>query len=70
MVPAGPGHHAIIFCGFHFWADFFYGDQISWAEIIATYIGLPIFLLLWLGYKIIKKTKIVPLMECDFERKE
>ncbi|MFP3509746.1 amino acid permease [Peribacillus sp. SIMBA_075] len=68
--PLGPVITLLFFVVFIFGQTFFYGDQISWAEIIATYIGLPIFLLLWLGYKIIKKTKIVPLMECDFERKE
>ncbi|MFE5431167.1 amino acid permease [Peribacillus simplex] len=68
--PLGPVITLLFFVVFIFGQTLFYGDQISWAEIIATYIGLPIFLLLWLGYKIIKKTKIVPLMECDFERKE
>ncbi|MGE7768517.1 amino acid permease [Peribacillus sp. NPDC096540] len=68
--PLGPVITLLFFVVFIFGQTFFYGDQISWAEILATYIGLPIFLLLWLGYKIIKKTKIVPLMECDFERKE
>ncbi|PCD05367.1 gamma-aminobutyrate permease [Peribacillus simplex] len=68
--PLGPVITLLFFVVFIFGQTLFYGDQISWAEIIATYIGLPIFLLLWLGYKIIKKTKMVPLMECDFERKE
>jgi amino acid permease len=26
------------------------------------------FAILWLGYKFIKKTKVVPLEECDFSR--
>jgi len=35
-------------------------------NLIACYIGLPFFLLMWGGYKIYYKTKLVPLMECDF----
>lgn len=44
-------------------------DQ-GWVEIVSTYISIPAFLLLWFGYKIIKKTKVVPLKECDFDLKE
>jgi lysine-specific permease len=68
--PLGPVITLLFFVVFILGQNLFSGHQISWAEILATYIGLPIFLLLWLGYKIIKKTKVVPLMECDFERKE
>ncbi|KAF9111276.1 hypothetical protein BGX27_005140 [Mortierella sp. AM989] len=35
-------------------------------NLIACYIGLPFFLITFLGYKIYYKTKMVPLMECDF----
>lgn len=38
--------------------------------ILVSYIGLPIFLVLWLGYKLLHKTKIVPLAECAFEVKQ
>ncbi|WP_349730271.1 amino acid permease [Peribacillus frigoritolerans] len=68
--PLGPVITLLFFVVFILGQTLFFGHQIGWAEILATYIGLPIFLLLWLGYKIIKKTKMVPLMECDFERKE
>ncbi|SIS08402.1 lysine-specific permease [Peribacillus simplex] len=68
--PLGPVITLLFFVVFIFGQTLFFGHQIGWAEILATYIGLPIFLLLWLGYKIIKKTKMVPLMECDFEHKE
>lgn len=44
----------------------FTGDQIDWNGILVSYIGLPLFLAVWIGYKIIKKTKVVPLKECDF----
>ena len=68
--PLGPVITLLFFVVFILGQTLFFGHQIGWAEIMATYIGLPIFLLLWFGYKIIKKTKVVPLMECDFERKE
>ncbi|GMA61343.1 gamma-aminobutyrate permease [Alicyclobacillus fastidiosus] len=48
----------------------FTSGPINWVGVIATYCGIPIFLVLWLGYKIIKKTKVVSLMECDFEYHE
>ncbi|KAF9897028.1 hypothetical protein BX616_006318 [Lobosporangium transversale] len=38
--------------------------QVS--NLVACYIGLPFFLCMYLGYKIYYKTKVVPLMECDF----
>jgi lysine-specific permease len=44
-------------------------NEQGWVEIVSTYISIPAFLLLWFGYKIIKKTKVVPLKECDFDVK-
>lgn len=32
-----------------------------------TYIGLPIFLSVWLGYKWKHRTKMIPLDECKFD---
>lgn len=46
------------------------GNSIPWRDLIAIYSSIPIFLLTWLGYKYIKKTKVVPLEECDFEFKD
>lgn len=48
----------------------FASGSIHWADVIATYLGIPVFLILWLSYKFIKKTKVVPLHECDFEYEE
>lgn len=47
----------------------FTGGTIDWYGILVSYIGLPIFGALWLGYKIKYKTKIVPLEECDLDYK-
>jgi lysine-specific permease len=47
----------------------FTADHIDWGSVIAAYLGIPLFLIMWLGYKFIKKTKVIPLKECkiDFE---
>ncbi|CAH0302245.1 Lysine-specific permease [Peribacillus sp. Bi96] len=45
----------------------FIGDHINWAGVIAAYLGIPFFLAMWLGYKFIKKTKVIPLEECQFD---
>ncbi|HEY9576891.1 MAG TPA: amino acid permease [Pseudobacillus sp.] len=45
----------------------FLADKIDWGSVVAAYMGIPLFLLLWLGYKFIKKTKVVPLQECEFD---
>lgn len=42
-------------------------DSIDWYGVAVSYIGIPLFIALWLGYKIKHKTKIVPLEECDVE---
>jgi lysine-specific permease len=45
----------------------FMGKSIDWYGILVSYIGLPLFLAVWLGYKILKKTKVVPLKECELD---
>lgn len=46
----------------------FLNGTIDWNGVIVSYIGLPLFLVVWLGYKWVKRTKVVPLQECDFSR--
>ncbi|MGL4570701.1 MAG: amino acid permease [Clostridium sp.] len=41
------------------------GDGIDIMGLISSYIGIPLFLALWVGYKIKKKTKIVKLDDVD-----
>lgn len=45
----------------------FLGGSIDWYGVAVSYIGIPLFLVLWLGYKIKHKTKVVPLKECDLD---
>lgn len=42
--------------------------QWNWSAILTTYMALPLFLVLYFGYKIIKKTKIIPLEEVNLDR--
>lgn len=46
----------------------FFGPNVDWYGILVSYIGLPLFLLTYLGYKWVKKTKVVKLHEADFSQ--
>ncbi|MDP4085819.1 MAG: amino acid permease [Bacillota bacterium] len=48
----------------------FLGSHINWMNVIASYLGIPLFVVIWFGYKFIKKTKVVPLKECMIEMDE
>lgn len=48
----------------------FTGEKIDWNGLLVSYIGIPFFLLIWFGYKIVKKTKVVPLRDIRFEHEE
>ncbi|CAM3035485.1 amino acid permease [Paenibacillus sediminis] len=43
----------------------FTGGKIDWYGVIASYISIPLFLVIWLGYKFKHQSKIIPLNECD-----
>lgn len=45
----------------------FSGDQIDWYGVVVSYISIPLFLIVWLGYKWVKRTKVIPLKECDLD---
>ncbi|TDS96016.1 lysine:proton symporter (AAT family) [Rahnella sp. BIGb0236] len=44
----------------------FLKDTIDWGGVAATYIGLPLFLIIWFGYKLSKGTKVVKYREMEF----
>lgn len=44
----------------------FLADKIDWYGVIATYIGIPLFLVIWFGYKLVKKTHVVHYRQMDF----
>ncbi|CAH0304150.1 Lysine-specific permease [Peribacillus sp. Bi96] len=47
----------------------FSSNGIDWNSMFVSYIGLVLFFVLWFGYKIKHKTKIIPLEECDLKSK-
>lgn len=41
------------------------GEQIDWAGLAATYISIPLFLLIWLGYRFKHRSRLVRYKEID-----
>ncbi|MBM7644121.1 amino acid permease [Scopulibacillus daqui] len=48
----------------------FIGSSVDWQGLLVSYISLPLFIMTWLIYKFVKKTKVVALKECDFTHAE
>ncbi|MGW8424054.1 amino acid permease [Peribacillus simplex] len=48
----------------------FLSGRIDWYGVAVSYIGLPIFLAIWLGYKIYHKTKLISLKDCQFDKSD
>jgi len=46
----------------------FLADQIDWVGIAATYVGIPLFLVFWLGHKFKNRTSVVPYSEMEFPK--
>ncbi|SFN31948.1 lysine:proton symporter, AAT family [Izhakiella capsodis] len=40
--------------------------RIDWYGVTATYIGIPLFLVLWFGYKLVRKTRFIKYSEMEF----
>lgn len=45
----------------------FMQERIDWTGVVATYIGLPVFLLIWLGYRLLKGGGLVAYKDMVFE---
>ena len=45
----------------------FLASKVDWGSVIASYLGIPLFLCLWLRFKFINKIKVVKLEECEFD---
>ncbi|OHX10336.1 gamma-aminobutyrate permease [Chromobacterium sphagni] len=43
----------------------FTAAKVDWHGVVATYLGIPLFLALWWGYRFKHKTRMVPLAEVD-----
>ena len=45
----------------------FVADKIDLSAVIATYIGIPLFLAIWLGYRWKYKTRVIRYDEIDLD---
>jgi len=43
------------------------GKQVDWQGLLISYVGLPLFLILYLSYKFLNKTKLVDLKQASFK---
>ncbi len=44
----------------------FLQEEIDWAGVVATYLGIPLFLAIWLGYRVMRGGRIVKYSEMTF----
>ncbi|UMB78629.1 amino acid permease [Dickeya fangzhongdai] len=44
----------------------FLADKIDWSAVTATYIGIPLFLVIWFGYRLVKGSRVVKYSEMTF----
>ena len=44
----------------------FLQDRIDWGGVVATYVGIPLFLLIWLGYRLVRGSRFVVTATCAF----
>jgi lysine-specific permease len=67
--PYGPWLALVLFVVVLFGANIgvFQAPVFSWFDFITGYLMIPVFVLLYLGHKIVKKTRVIPLKDCSFE---
>jgi len=67
--PYGPWLSLILFLVVLFGANIgvFQAQELSWFDCITGYLMIPVFVLLYVGHKWVKKTHVVPLADCDFD---
>lgn len=68
--PAGPIIAMIFFAIIIFGANYWVFQDFTWFDFITNYAFVPVFLGLYIGYKVKHKTKVIPLKECDFTMPE
>jgi lysine-specific permease len=69
VYPYGPWLALILFLVVLFGANIsvFQAPVFSWFDFITGYLMIPAFALLYLGHKLVKKTTVVPLKDCNFD---
>jgi len=67
--PVGPWIALMLFLIVLFGAniDVFLQPVFSWFDFTSSYAVVPVFLLLYLGHKLVKKTRMIPLLECSLD---
>ena len=67
--PYGPWLALILFVVVLFGANIgvFQAAQFSWFDFLTGYLMIPAFALLYLGHKFARKTRLVPLKDCNFD---
>ncbi len=43
----------------------FTGSKIDWYGVLVSYVSLPLFLLIWAGYRWFRPSRLIPLKDCD-----
>jgi lysine-specific permease len=69
LYPLGPWLAIVLFVIVLFGAniDIFLQPTFSWFDFITSYAVVPVFLMLYLGHKLVKKTRVIPLEECKLD---
>jgi lysine-specific permease len=67
--PYGPWLALILFVIVLFGANIsvFQAPVFSWFDFISEYLIIPVVIILYVGHKLIKKTHLVPLKDCNFD---
>jgi lysine-specific permease len=69
VYPFGPWLALVLFLVVLFGANIsvFQAPVFSWFDFITGYLMIPVVVLLYLGHKLVNKTRLVPLEDCDFD---
>jgi lysine-specific permease len=61
LFPYGPIFAFVLCIVIAFGQDYqaFLSNKIDWIGVTATYIGIPLFLVVWLGYRLVNKSRFV-----------
>ncbi len=67
--PAGPWLAIVLFTVVLLGANIgvFLAPAFSWFDFITSYLIIPVFVALWLGHKLCRRTRLVPLKSCNFD---
>jgi lysine-specific permease len=55
----------IVLCGAN--SDVFHKPDVSWAQVLAAYLMIPVFIALYVGHKLWRKSRLVSLRDCNFD---